>query len=105
MRLAEELGSVNLDEVCASLPRLKKVRVLAERHRFLHWELEFADLFEDRSGFDLVIGNPPWVKIAWEEGGVIGDAEPLYVLRKLTAPRLKELRTETLQRFGGLQAT
>src|SRR5262249_55855867 len=58
LRLAEEVGSVNLDEVCASLPRLKKVRDLAERNRFLHWELEFADIFEDRGGFDLILGNP-----------------------------------------------
>ena len=63
LRLAEEFGLVNLDELCASLPRLKKVRDFAEKHRFLHWELEFADLFEDQGGFDLILGNPPWMKI------------------------------------------
>src|ERR1019366_2746767 len=54
LRLAEELGSVNIEEVCASLPRLRKVRDIAARHRFLHWELEFADLFEEWGGFDLI---------------------------------------------------
>ena len=62
------------------------------RHRFLHWEFEFADLFEDRGGFDLILGNPPWIKIEWNEGGVMGDVEPLYVLRKFSAPRMRELR-------------
>ena len=63
------------------LPRLKKVREIAQaRHRFLHWELEFADLFEERGGFDLILGNPPWIKIEWDEGGVMGDVEPLLCL-------------------------
>ena len=25
-----------------------------------HWEVEFAEVFEDRRGFDVVVGNPPW---------------------------------------------
>ena len=25
-----------------------------------HWEIEFAEVFEERGGFDLVVGNPPW---------------------------------------------
>ncbi|HEX7138066.1 MAG TPA: hypothetical protein VF219_09480, partial [Vicinamibacterales bacterium] len=39
----------------------------ARAHRFLHWELEFPEVFFDRhgqqvagAGFDAVIGNPPW---------------------------------------------
>ncbi len=92
LRLAEDLGTVDLNELCARLPRLTKVRDLAVRHRFLHWELEFADLFRDRGGFDLILGNPPWIKIEWNEGGVMGDIEPLYVLRKFSAPRMRELR-------------
>jgi hypothetical protein len=25
-----------------------------------HWEVEFAEVFEDRGGFDVLVGNPPW---------------------------------------------
>jgi hypothetical protein len=35
-------------------------------HRFFHWPLEFPEVFE-RSGFDVVIGNPPWDVIQPEE--------------------------------------
>ena len=39
----------------------KTVNNLAEQHHFFHWELEMMDAFTDkRSGFDLVVGNPPW---------------------------------------------
>jgi hypothetical protein len=105
LRIADQLGTVDLEDVSRKLPRLKLVRDLAERHRFLHWELEYADLFEDHGGFDLILGNPPWIKIEWDEGGVMGDVEPLYVLRKFSAPRLRELRKETLVKYPELKST
>ena len=37
------------------------VRALRDERRFLHWELEFPDVFtEEGAGFDAVVGNPPW---------------------------------------------
>jgi hypothetical protein len=102
--LAENLGSVNLEEVC-SLPRLKKVRAIAGRHRFLHWELEFADLFEDRGGFDLILGNPPWIKIEWNEGGVMGDFDPLFILRNFSAPKMRTLREQSFAKYTELKGT
>jgi hypothetical protein len=65
---------------------------LVEKYRYMHWELEFANLFETRGGFDLVLGNPPWIKVEWNEGGVLGDAEPLFVLRNMTASALGPCR-------------
>ena len=43
-------------------PRLDLAARIAKQNKFMHWELEFADLFTERGGFDLIIGNPPWVK-------------------------------------------
>jgi hypothetical protein len=105
LRLAEELGQVNLEELCASLPRLKQVLALGQRHRFFHWELDFADLFEDNGGFDLILGNPPWVKVSWQEGGVMGDFNPLFILRKFSAPQMREIREQTFARYSELQGT
>src|SRR5262249_50099972 len=33
---------------------------IAQEHRFLHWQLAFPEVFA-RGGFDLVVGNPPWI--------------------------------------------
>ena len=33
---------------------------LSADHRFFHWPLEFPEVFAD-GGFDVLIGNPPWV--------------------------------------------
>ena len=74
--LKERFGVVNLEELTDIFPRFALVQSLADRYRFFHWELEFADIFHDRGGFDLVLGNPPWRKVEWNESGVMGDADP-----------------------------
>lgn len=47
------------------LGKLKEVKNL--RHKnikpFFIWELEFSEVFRDQGGFDVVIGNPPYVNI------------------------------------------
>ncbi len=98
MKLVDEHGYVNIDKLCKDIPRLALVQELANFYHFLHWELEFADIFADRGGFDLVLGNPPWIKIEWEEGGVMGDTEPMFVLRKYSAPDLAKLRSKVISR-------
>ena len=30
-----------------------------------------------------MVGNPPWVKVEWQEGGILGDYNPMLELRKL----------------------
>ena len=98
------LGLVDVDELCTKFPRLQMVRDVASRYRFHHWELEFADVFRKRGGFDLILGNPPWLKIEWNEGGLMGDYEPEFVLRSFSAPKLATLRNQTLETFGIQQA-
>ena len=39
-------------------------------------------------GFDLVLGNPPWIKVEWREAGVLGDFDPSLALRKHSAIEL-----------------
>ncbi|HEC66157.1 MAG TPA: hypothetical protein ENI23_12775, partial [bacterium] len=100
MKLVNELGFVDIDKLCAEVERLALVQKLAEKYRFLHWELEFADLFDNRGGFDLILGNPPWIKVEWKEAGILSDAEPLFAIRKLSASNIAKLRTETLVKYS-----
>lgn len=79
--------------------RLQVVRALSERYRFLHWELEFADIFDHDGGFDLVIGNPPWIKLEWQEAGVLGDHEPAFVVKKISASDTAKLRKDTIEKY------
>ena len=108
-RIANEIGMLDLDKLFEQFPRLKFVEELASRHRFHHWELAFADIFYGegpgglvRGGFDLVLGNPPWVKVEWKEGVVLGDYNPLFALRGYSATEVVERRTEAFRQQAGL---
>lgn len=55
------------------------VKALAERKRFFHWELEFPDVFtEADSGFDVVVGNPPWEIQKPSSKEFFSNHDPLY---------------------------
>ena len=108
-RIANEIGMLDLEKLFEQFPRLKFVDELARRHRFHHWELAFADLFYGeradgsvRGGFDLVLGNPPWIKVEWEEGGVLGDYNPGFVLRRHSATEIAARRREMFERRRGV---
>ena len=110
-RISNEIGMLDLDRLFEQFPRLKFVDELARRHRFHHWELAFADLFygvaQDgrvHGGFDLVLGNPPWVRVRWEEGGVLGDYNPLFVLRGHSAAEISGLRGDAFERDADLRS-
>ena len=95
LTVADEYGLVDVKDFCGGSERLTLVSEISAKHRFLHWELEFADVFADAGGFDLILGNPPWIKIEWNEGAVMGDVQPLYVpTRRISAPELAKLREE-----------
>ncbi|ASU59151.1 Eco57I restriction-modification methylase domain-containing protein [Nocardiopsis dassonvillei] len=63
-----------------SFPWLHEVESLAERHGFFHWELQFAHLFKTRGGFDIQVGNPPWVRPNWDEDSVLAEFDPWFKL-------------------------
>lgn len=96
-------GRLKTDVLFRHLPRLAIVDALKKQHRFFHWDLEFSDLFAERGGFDLMLGNPPWLKVEWQEAGVLGDYEPEFVLRKLSASKLAMLRADTFNAIPALE--
>ena len=53
-------------------------RVAAET-RFFHWELEFPDVFREAgSGFDALLGNPPWDIAKPVSKEFFSNLDPLY---------------------------
>ncbi len=104
--VAKNDGTIDLEVIRSASPRLRLVEELAQAHRFLHWELQFADVFYGagvRGGFDLILGNPPWIRIEWDEAGVVGDFEPRIEVRKMTAAQSKDARSEAIDSRSGLR--
>ena len=101
-KFVDDYGLVNVEKLVERFPRLGLVAKIAEEKRFFHWELEFADIFEDDGGFDFILGNPPWLKLTWNEGDIIGEIEPLFELRKTSAATLSMVREEAFVKLPQL---
>ncbi|CAO4191872.1 Eco57I restriction-modification methylase domain-containing protein [Methylorubrum extorquens] len=89
-------GEVDIDELIASSRWLPTAVEVAIRHRFMHYDLEFADVLKERGGFDVVIGNPPWIKPSWIEKDILGDLDPAFVVKNLSASAARDRRDEVL---------
>ncbi|NVK41175.1 MAG: hypothetical protein HWE39_08015 [Oceanospirillaceae bacterium] len=103
--VSNQRGELNLEKLFRNpfFATLKLANDLGEHYRFFHWELAFADIFARRGGFDITLGNPPWRKVEWQEGGVLGDYNPAFVLKKLSAKQLTDEREEAFERSPALQ--
>ena len=55
------------------------VTTLVAEHRFFHWEIEFPDVFARAgSGFDAILGNPPWDTVQPQSKEYFSNLDPLF---------------------------
>lgn len=52
---------------------------------FFHYHLEFNEVFTERGGFDVIVGNPPWVKLEFGEKEIFAEKYPELLISKTTA--------------------
>ncbi|MGC8483632.1 MAG: Eco57I restriction-modification methylase domain-containing protein, partial [Thermodesulfobium sp.] len=57
--IGETLKEQGNEEAMKKLEQIKKTR----SKPFFLWKLYFSDVFQENSGFDVVIGNPPYIKV------------------------------------------
>ena len=74
--------------------RLKIANRMAKRYRFFHPMLEFIEVFWLRNGFDIICGNPPWIKLEFDEVGIMSEKYPEVAIRKMSAPEVRKKREE-----------
>ncbi|MEU1789388.1 DNA methyltransferase [Streptomyces sparsogenes] len=78
-KMIETLAWSEPADLGATFPWYGTVVQIAKERGFFHWELDFAHVFAE-GGFDLMVGNPPWVRQEWDENGVLAEIEPWFVL-------------------------
>lgn len=61
--------------------RLSVVDRVRRQQHFFHWELSCAHIFHERAGFDLIVGNPPWIKVQFEEADLYSEIAPKIIVR------------------------
>jgi hypothetical protein len=102
--LHDKFGQLRIKRLREHFPRVTVIEAVAARRRFMHWELCFADVLVQRGGFDLILGNPPWLKVEWNEAGVLGEFNPQFAIRNFSASELSKEREQAFGSHAGLQA-
>src|SRR5690606_25042616 len=78
-------------------PWLVVCQRVATQQGFFHWELDFASVFAARGGFDLQVGNPPWVRPRSDVEALLAEGDPWWQLKnKATQDEVRSKRAETL---------
>ncbi|RZT68858.1 Eco57I restriction-modification methylase domain-containing protein [Leucobacter luti] len=86
----EELNDLEIDDLAfaaaSSIPQalrehpwLAVTERIAAQQGFFHWELDFATVFA-RGGFDLQVGNPPWVRPDFDETASLAEHDVWWAL-------------------------
>lgn len=99
-----ELGFANaqpVNDVLVDHPWLVVCERVAAQQGFFHWHLDFAPVFAHRGGFDLQLGNPPWVRPRSDMDALLAEGDPWWQLAiKPTQAQVKARRKKTLALQG-----
>lgn len=86
----------DIETVKAAHPWLTVCENIAASQGFFHWELDFASVF-GRGGFDLQVGNPPWVRPRSDDAALLAEGDPWWQLAdKPTQATIRTKREQTL---------
>jgi hypothetical protein len=93
-------GAMPIDSIITKHPWLITCERIAAQQGFFHWELDFAMVFA-RGGFDLQVGNPPWVRPDVDVDALLAEGDPWWQLAlKPTEPERIAKRAQTLELDG-----
>lgn len=67
--------------------------------RFFHWEIEFPEIISS-GGFSLILGNPPWISLSWDEAFVLSDSNPLPTVKELSGVETSKFIDEEITPQG-----
>lgn len=83
-------GVLKLGEGISEVDRFSIVERLADRYHFFHPMLEFLEVFWLRDGFDIICGNPPWLKLEFNDADIVAEKFPEVAVRRMAAPDVRK---------------
>ena len=87
----------DVDDALRNLPWLRAAGSIAHASGFFHWELDFAGVFA-QGGFDLQVGNPPWVRPRSDVDALLAEGDPWWQLA--VKPAQTEVRAKREKTLG-----
>lgn len=83
---------MSTEGLLAAHPWLRTVQQVADAQAFFHWDLDFSAVMS-RGGFDLQIGNPPWVRPTVEVDDLYSEFDPWFsIAQNYTQTKKRERR-------------
>jgi hypothetical protein len=95
-------GAVNVDEVLKKYSWLNTCESVAKQQGFFHWELDFAKIFA-HGGFDLQVGNPPWVRPQTGVDALLAEGDPWWQLTLKPSEEDREEKWDTTLALSGIR--
>lgn len=86
-------GMHRIHRVLDEHPWLVRCEQIASDQGFFHWELEFGTVFA-QGGFDLQVGNPPWVRPRSDVDALLAEHDPWWQLAHKPSQAAKASRQE-----------
>jgi hypothetical protein len=94
-------GAQPIETLLREHPWLAVCEKITSWQGFFHWTLEFAPVFVRAGGFDLQVGNPPWVRPRSDVSALMAEEDPWWVLEvRPTQAQVARRREEALTRPG-----
>jgi len=97
-------GARRVRDVLDDHPWLRVCDEVAKEQGFFHWQLDFATVF-GRGGFDLQVGNPPWVRPTVDADALLADGDPWWQLALKPSETQRATRREDTLRIAGASHT
>lgn len=77
--------------------RIKLVNLYSQQYKFFHYQMEFIEVFKERNGFDIIVGNPPWISIDMDETGVLSEILPEVLLKSYKSPKITRIIADIIE--------
>ena len=94
-------GAATVAQTLDKHPWLQVCRQVAREQGFFHWQLDFAPVFA-RGGFDLQVGNPPWVRPILDMDALLAEGDPWWQLAGKSPEDVREQRRTVTLALPGL---
>ncbi|MEC4883578.1 MAG: hypothetical protein SAL70_19945 [Scytonema sp. PMC 1070.18] len=92
---------LDTDLLCAAASWYRVSREIAEQEKFQHWELAFPEVLgcdaSQSKGFDVILGNPPWLKVSWADAALLSDFNPMLGVRDARSAEYNKERPQLLK--------
>lgn len=91
----------NTDDLADAVPWLGIGHGIAAEQYFHHWELIFTEILgpgrQCHGGFDVIVGNPPWIKATWNDALLLSDFDPLLGVKDAKSAKYNKVRSGLLE--------